>query len=89
MSISLIRFITTIGLDLKVNICSVCVPLLSIRSRHLNFIPLCYQAVPLLANYGTVPYSLIFILIQEVLQNEYGTVPERSNRNEEQNSTGW
>ena len=48
---------------------------------------LCYYAVQFLANYGTIPYSVIFTpiaaLLQAVLQNEYGTVPERPSRNGE------
>ena len=50
---------------------------------------LCYYAVPFLANYGTVPYSLIFTPIAEVLPAvlQENTGPFRNGRVEMRNRT--
>ena len=94
MSKKLIRLTTTAPYKawLKSEYLSVRVPLLPIWWCHFSLIRLCYYAVPFPANYGTVPYSLIFTpiaaLLQAVLQNENETIPERPSRNEEQNNTG-
>ena len=65
--------------------CSVATNLVTSLELHSD---LCFYAMPFLANYGTVPFSPILTpiaaLLQAVPTGEYGTVPERLGRNEEQ-----
>ena len=66
--------------------CSVATNLVTSLEFHSN---LSYYIVPLLANYGTVPYSLVFtpiaVQLQAVLQEN--TEPFRNGRVERRNRT--
>ena len=95
MSIRLIGLITTAVYTARLKseylfrTCSVATNLVISLQFHSD---LCYYAVPFVAKSGAIPYSLIFnpiaALLQAVLQNEHGTIPEWPSRNEEQNNTG-
>ena len=70
MSISLIKLqLQYIELEFKseylIRTCSVATDLMTSHQFHSN---LCFYAVPFLANYGTIPYSLFFTPIAALLQ---------------------